>query len=321
MTEASVSYDDATHACGPACLLATRWLDGKGLQLPLPALNDEEGPRLAASLPEVIDTHVHLFPDRVFEALWTWFDTHAWPVRYKLKTPEVVSFLLSRGVSRFVALAYAHRPGMADGLNRFLAELAASEPRVVALGTVLPGEPGAGEVVERAFELGLRGLKLHCHVQAFSPDDASMNDVYERCARHGKPLVMHAGREPSSAAYPVDPYRLCGVERIERVLTNHPRLKLCVPHLGADEYDGYERLLEKFDNLWLDTTMVATDYFPAPFPRRLFDARPERILFGTDFPNIPYAWDREVKFLEKLGTPPATLEAVLGKNARSLFGL
>jgi predicted TIM-barrel fold metal-dependent hydrolase len=53
---------------------------------------------------------------------------------------------------------------------------------------------------------------------------------------------------------------------------------------------------------------------------RLLRCRPERILYGTDFPNIPYAWDRELKKLLALDLPPDWLEGILGRNALALFG-
>ena len=71
------------------------------------------------------------------------------------------------------------------------------------------------------------------------------------------------GREPASEHYKCDVRALCAVERIERVLREPRSCSLCVPHLGADEFDGYARLLERYDNLWLDTTMVVADYFAA----------------------------------------------------------
>src|SRR5262249_38087646 len=151
--------------------------------------------------PEVVDAHVHLFPDGVFAALWRWFDAYAWPVRYRFTTPEVISFLLSRGVSRLVALHYAHKPGMARALNAYMAEVCRREPRVTGLATVSPGEPSAGAILRDAFASGLSGVKLHCHVQCFSPDDDAMREVYEACVEADKPLVIHAGREPKSEHY------------------------------------------------------------------------------------------------------------------------
>ena len=306
---------------GAACCLAASAMRAEGIHLPLPAVNDEEGPRLPDLLPPVVDAHVHLFPDAVFDALWKWFDTHAWPVRYKLRTPQVIRFLLDRGLSHVVALHYAHRPGMARALNTYIAEVCRTEPRVIGLATVFPGEPGAVQILEDAFAAGLQGVKLHCHVQCFAPDAAELHELYATCAAHGRPLVMHAGREPKSNSYKVDPYALCAVERVERVLQDHPTLKLCVPHLGADEFDGYLRLLERHDNLWLDTTMMGADFFPIDVPLRAFAARPTRILYGTDFPNIPYAWDRELKHLTALKLAAHDEAALLGGNALRLFGV
>ncbi|QRK09015.1 amidohydrolase [Archangium violaceum] len=304
----------------PVCLGAiSGWL-GPGTSVPpLPALDDEEGPRLPEGLPPVVDSHVHLFPDGVFEAVWRWFDQYGWPIRYKLHTPQVVSFLLSRGVHRVVALHYAHKPGMARFLNAYIAEVARAEPRVWGLATVLPGEEGAADILAEAFAAGLKGVKLHCHVQCFAPDAPALHEVYAACARAGRPLVMHAGREPASPQYKCDVHALCSAERVERVLEEHPTLKLCVPHLGADEFDAYERLLERHDNLWLDTTMAVANYFPMRVPRRLLEVRPERILYGTDFPNLPYAWDRELKQLLALKLGDEVEAGILGQNSLRLF--
>lgn len=284
------------------------------------ALEDEEGPRVPSHLPPVVDAHVHLFPDRVFQAVWRWFDAHAWPIRYKLRSRQVIDFLLSRGISRLVALHYSHQPGMARVLNEYVAELCREEPRVIGFATVLPGEPGAVQILEDAFRAGMKGVKLHCHVQCFSPDAPHLDEIYAACERAGKPMVMHAGREPASAHYHCDPHQMCSAERVERVLKNHPRLKLCVPHLGADEFNAFERLLERHDNLWLDTTMLLAEYFPVALPLRLIQCRADRILYGTDFPNIPYAWDRELRKLISLRLPSHQEAKILGENAQALIG-
>ena len=288
---------------------------------PLTALDDEEGARLPAGLPPVIDAHVHLFPDRVFEAVWRWFDRYGWPIRYKLHSPKVLDFLFARGIARVVGLQYSHQPGMARMLNGYLAEIARAEPRVTGLATVLPGEPGAVQILEEAFGAGLQGVKLHCHVQCFSPDAESAREIYVACERADKPLVIHAGREPSNPNYRCDPRQLCSADRIQRVLDEHPRLKLCVPHLGVDEAKAYEHLLERYDRLWLDTTMVLADYFPIEVPIRLLDCRPDRIMYGTDFPNVPYAWDRELRRLIQLDLSDKHRAKILSANALDFFGI
>jgi uncharacterized protein len=289
--------------------------------LPLTALGDVEGESVPLGLPPVVDAHVHLFEPRLFEAIWRWFETHGWPIRYKLHAADVVAFLKARGVAHVVALHYAHKPGMARAMNAAMAGFVdAAGGFVTGLATVLPGEPDAAAIVHEGFAMGLAGVKLHCHVQCFAADANVADPVYDACARAGKPLVMHAGREPKSTAYKVDTYAVCGAERTESVLRNFPQLKLCVPHLGADEFDAYERLLLRYDNLWLDTTMMLAEYFPMRPQARLLQARPDRIMYGTDFPNLPYAWDRELKKLTAHGVRDQDLPALLGTNARALFG-
>jgi hypothetical protein len=289
--------------------------------LPLPALDDVEGDRLPAELPPVVDGHVHLFPDRVFAAVWRWFDEHGWPIRYKLASPAVLEFLFSRGVSRVVAFAYAHKPEMSRALNGYLAAIAREEPRVTALATALPGEPGSRALLAEAFAAGLAGVKLHCHVQCFAPDADEAREIYEVCAEADKPVVLHAGREPASRGYKCDVHALCSAERVERVLREHPRLSLSVPHLGADELGAYERLLERYDNLWLDTAMACADYLHFPGWERLLHARPDRVYYGTDFPNLPFAWDREIRRFASLGLGDEHLAMLVGGVASRLFGL
>jgi predicted TIM-barrel fold metal-dependent hydrolase len=304
---------DATEAAGCAHPAAS-YLEGT------PIL-DPEGTSVPAGVARVVDAHVHLFPPAVFEAIWRWFDQHAWHVRYRLHAEQVVDFQRARGVARIVALHYAHKPGMARWLNGWIADLARAHPGfVVPLGTVLPGEPDADAIVAEALgPLGLHGLKLHCHVQRMPADDPRIEPVYAACEAAGRPVVIHAGREPSLAAYGVDTRALCGADQVARVLERHPKLALVVPHLGADEYEAYGALLERFENLWLDTTMAIGGFLAPGPPRALFPARAERLLYGTDFPNVPYAWDRELRTVLAAGLPPDARDALLAGNALRLF--
>lgn len=288
---------------------------------PLPALDDEEGSRIPAGLPPVIDAHVHLFPDPAWGAIRGWFDEHAWPVRYRMESREAVAFLMERGVEHVVALHYAHRPGLAREMNAHMAAICGDESRVTGMATVYPGEQGADAILGEAFAGGLSGLKLHLHVIGLPLDHPDVMAALAVTAEAGHPAVVHAGREPSSPAYPRDTHEICGVERVERVLRALPSLRLCVPHLGGDEFDEYAALLASCDRLWLDTTMMLADYFPYPERWDLLRRFPERILYGTDFPNIPYAWDRELRRLTTHGIEPADLARILGQNARQLFGL
>jgi uncharacterized protein len=287
---------------------------------PCPALDDVEGARVPEGLPPIVDAHVHAFPAKLFAAIQRWFDAHGWPIRYRMSAEEVVDFLPARGLAHVVVFGYAHKAGIADELNRFLAGVVKDRPRATALATVFPGEPGAERILHDAFQLGMRGVKIHCHVQCVSADAPEMDAVAGACAEAGLPIVMHAGREPASPAYRCDTHAICSVDRVDRLLARHPRLTLVIPHLGVDEYDGYRALLRRRERLFVDTTMMLAGYFPG-YPPTLDGWPPERVLYGTDFPNVPYAWDRELKNLVALGLRERDLARVLGSNAAELFGI
>ncbi len=288
----------------------------------LPAIDDPEGDYLPRGLSGAVDAHVHVFPPNLFSAVWGWFDENAWPIRYRLTTRQIFDFLLARGLRHIVALQYAHRPGMATQLNQYMAdECRGYRGRVTGMATVFPGEDNAARILRQAFEMGLGGVKLHAHVQCFDMVADVMTPIYEICQKQRKPLIMHVGREPKSPAYRCDPYEICSAERLERVLAAFPDLKICVPHLGFDELAAYRQLIEKYDHLWLDTTMVLTDYFPLTEIVDLRAYRLGRIMYGSDFPNIPYAWDRELRCLGKAGLDETGLQRILWKNAACFYGL
>lgn len=291
-------------------------------------------PAALAAYP-IIDAHVHVFPPRVFEAVWRWFDRYGWPIRYRLQARETVRFLLDRGVSHVVGLHYAHVPGLAAMLNPFVAELAREEPRLVPCATVLPGEDGARALLDEALgPLGLRGVKLHCHVQRLAPDDPRLDDVYDAARAHGVPVIIHAGNAPASPHYGCDVDALCTPEALDRALARHPEATVIVPHLGAARMEETAALLARHENLHLDSTMTINRYLPTgttfevgtgtvdELLARALDlvrAFPTRVLYGTDFPNIPYEWDRELCLLAAAGLPDESLRAILGGNAKRLF--
>ena len=85
------------------------------LDLPFPALQDKEDDTVPSNLTNIIDSHVHVFPEPVFKALWEWFEKYAWPIRYKGTSSKLLDYLLKRGVRHIVALQYAHKPGHSKG--------------------------------------------------------------------------------------------------------------------------------------------------------------------------------------------------------------
>ena len=92
------------------------------------------------------------------------------------------------------------------------------------------------------------------------------------------------------------------------------------PH-EADEFVAFEQLLGEFENLYLDTAMAIAGYFSRGPDLDLIRRNPTRILYGTDYPNLPYEWTRELDVIRGLKLPPEDEARVLGGNAARLFGI
>ena len=203
----------------------------------------------------VIDFHTHLFPTRLFQAIWQYFEQHLWPVRYQGETDHLVETLLAAGIERFVFSTYAHRPALARDLNQWSAEVARRHPRASAFGTFHPLDDVAGLAEEAFGTLGLAGFEVHCQVQRCYPDDPGLFQAYHLAEELGKICLIHCGRAPEASEF-------TDARRFERLLRRYPGLTFVVAHLGAPDFERYFDLLGLYENLFLDTTMVFTGFHP-----------------------------------------------------------
>jgi uncharacterized protein len=275
-------------------------------------------------LPGLVDIHTHFMPANVLAKVWAYFDQgnahaeHPWPITYRQPEDERVALLRAFGVRRFSALAYPHKPGMAAWLNGWEAEFAARTPDALHSATFFP-EPGAGAYVAEAIAAGARLFKAHLQVGAYDPRDELLGPVWGLLAEAGVPVVVHCGSGPM-------PGRFTGPGPMSEVLAAHPRLITIIAHLGSPEYADFLGLAEQYPGVYLDTTMAFTDFleriapFPATLRPRLADAG-DRILLGTDFPNIPHVYLHQLNALARLDLGEPWLRAVCHDNAVALLGL
>lgn len=277
----------------------------------------------ALGLPGLADVHVHFMPERVLRKVWAFFDDarnygRPWPVEYRYDEAERLRILRGFGVRAFPALVYPHKPDMAAWLNGWARDFAARTPDCVPTATFYP-EPSAPAYVDEALAAGARIFKVHVQVGGYDPRDPLLDDVWGRLADAGTPVVTHCGSGPR-------PGRYTGPEIIGEVLARHPRLRLVIAHLGMPEYAAHLELAETYPNVHLDTTMFGTDFVEqtAPFPRdllpRLADLS-DRVVLGTDFPNIPYPYAHQLEALARLDLGDPWLRAVLWHNGARLLGI
>ncbi|WP_310964334.1 amidohydrolase family protein [Nocardioides terrisoli] len=288
-------------------------------------MNDDDVPGWWQSLglPGLFDVHVHFLPPNIQAAVFAQFDRagpkigRPWPIRYRGSHDERVAQLRALGVRRFSSLPYAHKPGIASYLNDWSREFAAQVPECLWSATFYPEPEAAGSVAELV-EAGVEVFKLHAQVGEFALDDALLDTPFGILEDAGTPVVIHVGSGPVGNAF-------TGPAHLERLLRAHPRLRVVVAHLGAPEYAEFLDLADRYDETRLDTTMVFTDFFEesGAFPRallpRLVDLQP-KILLGTDFPTIPYAYAHQLEALERLDLGADWLRAVCWDNGSRLFG-
>jgi predicted TIM-barrel fold metal-dependent hydrolase len=264
----------------------------------------------------VIDIHTHLHPPRLFAAIRRWFaENSTWKLEHPTEPETVARTLRTHGVDRFVFCSYAHKPGIARDLNVWLADTARALGKgAIPLATVhVEDADPLGDAVD-ALRSGCAGLKVHEDVQRFGIDDERLTPVLDAVARHDGFVLAHVGHIPWSTE------TRNGPARVARVLERHPALRVVVAHFGAPDSLRYLDLAAQEPRLFLDTTMA----FAAPSPMHAAIERADvergvrQIVYGTDFPNIPYGYEGELQGLRALGLGDVALRSIASENAKRL---
>lgn len=268
---------------------------------------------------DIVDIHAHFFPQGWFEAVWNFFEKHNWSISYKGAPEQLAAHLRGFGISHFTILNYLHKPGLRDSLAEWTHAFARAQPGAIPFGTLYPGEEGNLAAARRWFEnWNFRGLKIQPLVSNKYVPDPSMYPVFELMAEQGRWLLIHIGTAPY-------PNEFTNLGDLERLLEDVPGLPTILAHMGGYEYERALDLLDRFPNLVLDTTMIFVNagVFDSRYPLPMERLEPylDRLLFGSDFPNIPYAYREAVDGLRRFGFEGDALKSILRGNAVRLLNL
>ncbi|MET9376294.1 amidohydrolase family protein [Streptomyces sp. NPDC002992] len=273
-------------------------------------------------IPGLVDVHTHFMPQNVLDKVWAYFDSVGpltgmeWPITYREEEDRRVALLREFGVLAFTSMLYPHKPGMAPWLNGWAADFAARTPGCLHTATLYP-DSDATAYVRRAIDDGARVFKVHLQVGGFDPNHELLDESWGLIEDARVPVVIHCGSGPA-------PGKFTGPGPVGRLLARHPALRLIVAHMGMPEYTDFLDLTERYTGVHLDTTMAFTDFSErfAPFPvaelPRLRELR-DRVLLGSDFPNIPYPYAHQLHALERLGLGDDWMRRVLYENGAALF--
>jgi uncharacterized protein len=236
-----------------------------------------------------IDPHVHLLPADRTAGLMRWLHRGLPGVAIPIDITweQALADLRAAGAERMVNLLFPLRAGEAEELHRLGAALTAQDPDVVPIGGVHVDDPDPEGVVRTAIEdHGMRGLKLHPMVQRFPPGHPALEPAIAALASYGLPLYVHTGfDEWYGWSYDLG--------ELERIAERHPQVPLVLCHCAFPRMEWAAEMARLHPQVWLDTTNVFASIELAPEPARrglmdkvhaLFDAAPDRVFFGTDYP-------------------------------------
>jgi predicted TIM-barrel fold metal-dependent hydrolase len=275
-------------------------------------------PRSAAKGPSMLDVHTHLHPPRLFAAIRRWFaERSSWRIDHPTEPSAVAAALRAAGVERFVFCSYAHKPGIARDLNAWLARTSRDlDGYGLPLATVHLDDPDAPGDLRCALDDGCIGLKIHEDVQALAVDDPRFDPIYRQLAEREGYVLAHVGPIP----WRQDTRE--GPRRVAAVLARHPRLRFVVAHMGVPDTLAYFGLTADCPNLFVDTTMA----FASPDLRTTagaadIEAASAKIVYGSDFPNIPFDLAADRAAIRALGLSASAIHAIFEENARRLSPL
>jgi hypothetical protein len=266
----------------------------------------------------IIDFHTHLFPDRMFDAIWGFFSRgYGWDVIHKLYHRQCIEHLRVRGVHKIVFSNYAHREGIAERLNDWNLQVLDGNPELYCFAAYHPGDANALAYAEKVLNHPqVLGIKLHFLVQCFYPHDWRLFPLYEMVADRGKRLLLHIGTGPVGNEY-------VGLEHFKKLLLQYPDLPVNVAHMGACEYQGFMDLLDDYPRLYLDTSYAffkdMQDKGGFNLGHQPLEDHKDRILYGSDFPNLILPRESEIETLLAYNLSPEFYANVFFNNGNNLI--
>jgi predicted TIM-barrel fold metal-dependent hydrolase len=218
--------------------------------------------------------------------------------------------------------------GVADILK-----LAALVPGLGAIGVADPlrSDPDHLRRVSDAIAAGqVRALKCYLGYSHFGPDHLGYRPYYEIAERCQIPVFFHTGDTYSPRAR----LRLAHPLAVDDVAVDHPKTRFVLAHFGNPWFTDAAAVVYKNVNVWADLSgLLIGDAANLTSEERRdvredvirdlqrafrYAERPNRFLYGSDWPLVPMAAYRD--FI-RAALPPSCHEQVFEENARLLFRL
>jgi len=282
----------------------------------------------------MIDVHVHVTNAKLpgIIAEHPMLDGPEPPLAALLK-----SEMAKAGITQILAMGRLEAPG-SDPLGiAGILRLASFVPGLHAIGAIDPtrNSPAHMKAVESVLKEGkVKALKAYLGYIHLPPDSQAYIPYYELAATYKVPVVFHTGDTYSKSAK----VRFAHPLLVDDVAVDHPDVRFVIAHFGNPWLIDAAEVIYKNDNVWADLSALIigdealfdghfaakkpvpeiTSVIPSVRDAIRYTGKPERFLFGSDWPLAPMSSYR--KLIEAI-VPLEHRQAIFLDNARHLFGL
>ena len=234
-----------------------------------------------------------------------------------LSTEQIIESMDQAGVQRLMLSGW-HRPGQWVYHNDEVAEMVGQYPDrfagVAAVNLEKPVE--AVRELERAVTaLGFKALRVVPWLWNRPPNDKLYFPLYVKCIDLDIPFCTQVGHTgplmPSETGRPI-PY-------LDEVALVFPELKIVAGHIGYPWTDEMIGLAWKHENVYIDTSAYLPRHYPPQLIHYLKTYGQDKVLFGTNFPQLPLA--KCVEQVKEIGLPEDIEVKFFGGNATRVFKL
>jgi predicted TIM-barrel fold metal-dependent hydrolase len=174
------------------------------------------------------------------------------------------------------------------------------------------GYPEIQRIVRYHDEHYVRCLRIPPFRYLLPPTDRVYWPFYVKAIELDIPVSMNAGmpgpRRPGWVQNPI---------HYDEVAFHFPDLRIVMTHCGQPWVDEALSVMAHWDNVFMSTTSVAPKYWTDEFVAFINTRGKEKMLYGTEFPTIP--WDRSREEIEARGVRPEVQPSFFVDNTKRVF--
>ncbi len=248
---------------------------------------------------------------------------HAWVPKTE---EEVVQDFAAAGVEVvLVAFDIETIVGAPPCTNAYVAGLRDRHPDRIIQGwaAVDPFKETAIAEARAAIEdLHLLGFHFHPIMGRYSVDDRRLYPLWETIDALRVPVMIDVGTTGMGAGMPGGHgaiIRHAHPAAIDQLAADFPALTIVAAHPGWPWVEEMIAVALHKGNVYWELSGWAPKYFPEPLKRDIRGRLTEKIMFGSDYPSLPY--ERLQREWQELGFADAVLERVFHQNAERILGL